>query len=380
MRVEKKSYGKRILNSFVGLLIGILLFFGSFVVLFINEGRENLSNYARLASAYEADQTYDEKDLVYTVGTLSATTYATDNFLKAGSYIYLERIVEMYAYVEHEHSETKEKIGGSSETIYTYTYTLGWITDPQTTNTFKGDDNEKPDDIPENYNAWINVMPTHNISRGNGISINGVNVASGVELSEAKQFTLTNEHVQNISANEKVSDGMIYRENSGTTTTPGIGDVRITYKAITTADKGILFGRVNNGQFEPFLTKKDNTIFRFFSGVETQTQALSIFKAEYQRELWIFRLIGFLMMFFGLLLIANPVMTLLSVLPIFAKIGRFAYGIVAFLISLVLTGLTILIGIIFNNIYVAIGAVVLLIIIVVLVLKSKKKSLRKKPA
>lgn len=29
------------------MLIGILLFIGSFVVLFINEGRENLANYAR---------------------------------------------------------------------------------------------------------------------------------------------------------------------------------------------------------------------------------------------------------------------------------------------------------------------------------------------
>ena len=123
MRVEKKSYGKRILDSFVGVLIGFLLFIGSFIVLFINEGRENLANYARQASEYNQGETYEENDLVYIVGSLSATNFAADNYLKEDGYIYLERIVEMYAYIEDEHTKTKEKLGGSTESIYTYSYT-----------------------------------------------------------------------------------------------------------------------------------------------------------------------------------------------------------------------------------------------------------------
>lgn len=108
MRVEKKSYGKRILDSFVGVLIGFLLFIGSFIVLFINEGRENLANYARQASEYNQGETYEENDLVYIVGSLSATNFAADNYLKEDGYIYLERIVEMYAYIEHEHTKTRK--------------------------------------------------------------------------------------------------------------------------------------------------------------------------------------------------------------------------------------------------------------------------------
>ena len=100
-----------------------MLFIGSFIVLFINEGRENLANYARQASEYNQGETYEENDLVYIVGSLSATNFAADNYLKEDGYIYLERIVEMYAYIEDEHTKTKEKLGGSTETIYTYSYT-----------------------------------------------------------------------------------------------------------------------------------------------------------------------------------------------------------------------------------------------------------------
>ncbi len=54
MEVKRTGYFKRIINSFVGALVGILLFFGSFAVLFINEGRENLAEYARESKVFDA--------------------------------------------------------------------------------------------------------------------------------------------------------------------------------------------------------------------------------------------------------------------------------------------------------------------------------------
>jgi hypothetical protein len=44
--------------------------------------------------------------------------YASDNYLKECNYINVERIV--VTYIEHENTQTKETLGGSSETIYTY--------------------------------------------------------------------------------------------------------------------------------------------------------------------------------------------------------------------------------------------------------------------
>ncbi|NLE04409.1 MAG: hypothetical protein GX638_06360 [Crenarchaeota archaeon] len=373
MRVERKSFGKRILDSFVGLLIGFLLFIGSFVVLFINEGHENLDNYARVASEYNQENTYDEGDLVYIVDSLSATSYAADNYLKDSDYIYVKRVVEMYAYVENEHTETKENLGGSSTTTYTYSYETKWTQNPQKTSTFQGDNNELPQDIPSNYDVWINNMPNSNSDVATGITIDGIDVASGLDFSGANGLAITASDVKNLAGNESVSGNYIYRANNGSSSNTKVGDIRISFIVIKASDKGLLLARYNNNKFEPFHTKKNSEIFRFFAGVESQNQAVQILNTEYKTTLWIMRLLGFLMMFIGLLLIANPVMTLLSVVPIFAKIGRFTYGIIAFVISLVLSAITILIAMIFNNIYLAIGVVVLLIVIVVLVLRSKKK-------
>ena len=204
MRVERTGFGKRILNSFVGLLLGIVLFFGSFVVIFLNEGRENLAKYAKLAQAYEEGTTYTEDDLVYLVGKVNATEYAKDNFLKDSSYLYIKRNVEIYAYVENEISETKENIGGSTTTVYTYSYKLEWTKTPTLKANFKGDQNEIPANIPNDYDTWIQGMPQQHQDKGTGFSINGISISSDLELSGAKDFDVTTDKVNAsaLSANE----------------------------------------------------------------------------------------------------------------------------------------------------------------------------------
>jgi hypothetical protein len=246
----------------------------------------------------------------------------------------------------------------------------------------KGDQNELPANIPSAYNTWIAGMPQSQSQTASGFSMDEVSIASGLTLSGAKPLAATQDTVKTVSlgANDSVDSGLIFRKNSttGSSGAPGVGDIRITFRGIMASDRGILLGRVENGTFVTFLTKKGNPIFRFFVGAETPLEAAGILTAEYRMMLWIMRLVGFLMMFFGLLLFANPIMTLISVVPLFAKIGRFVYGIVAFIISLVLTGLTILISMIFHNVYLAIGAVLLLVILVVVILSAKKHSQQNK--
>lgn len=257
----------------------------------------------------------------------------------------------MYACIEHEYQETIENIGGSSETIYTYSYTTGWTQNPQKAATFKGDNSEKPEDIPSNYDNWIDKMPKSTASQVSGFTINGVNVKGNLTFYGAKDLALSTNDVRNLGSNEYVAHNVIYRANNGSPNDIKVGDVRIRYRVIMASDNGLLIAKYSHNQFEPFLTKKAASIFHFFAGVHTKNEAVKILNEEYQQTPWLFRLTGFLMMFCGLMLITNPVTTLMSVIPLFAKIGHFAYGIIAILTSLIITGLTILISIFFNNIY-----------------------------
>ena len=45
-------------------------------------------------------------------GSLDATGYAADEYLVSGDYIYIERTVEMYAYVEKVKTTEKDNFGG----------------------------------------------------------------------------------------------------------------------------------------------------------------------------------------------------------------------------------------------------------------------------
>ena len=52
--VTRKGYGTRIGESITGILFGLILFIASFVLIFWNEGRYDLSKLARTAVEIEA--------------------------------------------------------------------------------------------------------------------------------------------------------------------------------------------------------------------------------------------------------------------------------------------------------------------------------------
>jgi len=377
MAVKRTGYFQRIINSFVGALVGILLFLGSFLVLFINEGRENLAEYARESDVFDPQSLPGANELIFVIDMMDAETYATDDYLNDQSFIYLERQVYFYGYEEEEKRETRENFGGSETEVTTYSYHKKWLEDPQKQSTFRGDSLERPDPISD-YDQWIEEMPPRETNVAETMTIGGTPVASSqLTFSEAKDLDLSEELIDKtfLNDNESVQSGVIYRSNrTGTSTpeTPEIGDVKIVFKVITNADRGIYLGAYEAGVLVPFHTEKDQVIHRFFQGVESREGAIDILQGEYESALWTMRLIGFLMMFMGLLLVGKPVFVLISVIPLFSRIGRGLYAVLAFAVSLVLTLLTIVLGMIFHNTILAIIVVLALVFGVILYLRNKR--------
>ncbi|MFP4187587.1 MAG: TMEM43 family protein [Acholeplasmataceae bacterium] len=377
MEVKRTGYFQRIINSFVGALIGILLFFGSFAVLFINEGRENLADYARESAPFDPQAPPATNELIHVIDTVDAETFAADEYLTAGRFIYIERQVYFYGYEEEENRETRENIGGSETEITTYSYHLKWLQDPQRQSSFRGDASELPETI-EDYDQWIDEMPPEQTHVAEGLTIDGIPIASAqLKLSGAKDLELTEELTDqtHLTEDESVRSGVVHRSNgteNSTPESPEIGDVKVVFRVIDDDDRGIYLGAYEQDSFVPFYTEEGNEIHRFFQGVESRDAAVDILQSEYEAALWTMRLVGFLMMFVGLLLVGKPLFVLISVIPIFARIGRGLYAVLAFFISLVLTGLTILLGMVFHNTVLAIIAVLALVFGVIIYLQNKR--------
>ena len=133
------GYGTRVGNSFKAIGTGFLLFVLGTALLWWNEGRavktEKMLNEA--GSAYVEMENPNKKDASLEGELICGTALATteDSLIDAdfgigAKAISIRRSVEYYQWVEHAQSTKKDKLGGSEETVTTYTYSKQWVSSP----------------------------------------------------------------------------------------------------------------------------------------------------------------------------------------------------------------------------------------------------------
>jgi len=359
------GWGKRIVNSFMGVLIGILLFFFSFVVLWKTEGR---TNYAKVAaksvalSIQSVDQNGQDK-LVSATGTMETPDSVGDpEFLRPGSYIMLQRTVEMYAWKERSSSKSKKNMGGSETTTTTYTYEKEWTSNPENSADFK-----KPEghanpglDIPEKeFYAGQTKLGAYELDIQN------------MQLPDASKLEIgRNDLSPEMPDSFKLSQGYLFK-GKGTLSEPEVGDVRLSFGAIVSGKKVTVFGKLTGGAIEPYLIKGETKFYRAMAG--TRDEAIAQLKTEYKVAGWMGRIIGFLMMWIGLFLLSGPLHNVLDVLPFLGTASRFVAGLITFPIALVLSLVTIIVSLIAHNI-IALAVVLAAIAGLLVYLKQRKKA------
>lgn len=89
--------------------------------------------------------------------------------------------------------------------------------------------------------------------------------------------------------------------------------------------------------------------------------------------LWIMRVVGFLIMWFGLMLFFEPVSTLFDILPIFGSLSRGIIAVASFVVALALSVVTIIISLVVHNIVALIIVVGIIIALAIFGLKYWKK-------
>jgi hypothetical protein len=374
--MQKRGYGRRFMNIFAGTFLGLILFLSSIVVLFINENQENLATYARQAVPFDPNENQTGL-FVYHVGMFDASIYASDAYLVESQFIYIERVTEMYGYIEEEHHETRQNYNGTETRITTYTYHLDWVSIPKKSTNFRGSLSELPT-IPERYDEWIEALPEKVQSEAQNLTIDGIDVATlYLTFINPSILNLKSTDVKNLGQNESVMEGFIFKRNTpvnpSSPSSPNIGDYRTTYKVITNEDQGILFALYENEQFEHLKTPKDNIFYLFMNDITDQNLAVTLLNSEHQESLWILRFIAFIMMFIGLNIIAVPIMKFISILPFFENIKRTSFILVALIISVFLIGLMILFRILFNDALLALFLVASTMLFAYLYLQSKHK-------
>ena len=363
--ITKKSWGSRLGGSIGGIFFGILLFFASFGVLFWNEGRVGLSETAKDAVPFDAtvlQQNAPKGQLVAASGALTTEDSIGDGqFLKSGKYLSVRRTVEMYAWVEESNSTTETKLGGSQETKTTYTYTKKWVESVPNSSNFKVEEGHV--NPAKKYESVANTAPTVKVGVYS-VDPNRLSMPGSEALALATGMV-------NLPGDGEIVSGKYMYVGGFSMDDPIIGDVRISYSVIPSGNPVTVFGKLDTDKISPFVNKDGQTLYEArMTGFEESVVAM---EKEHARSLWIWRVVGFLMMWIGLGMVLAPLSVLLDVLPFLGSLSRGAVSLATALISLVLSSVTILVSMIFHNVVALVLAVLIAIVGVVYVFKKKGK-------
>jgi hypothetical protein len=359
------SYGGRIKKSLVGVLIGIALFIGSFFVLFWNEGRVDMSKIADDAVQVESSVVSQNPDLqgglVYTRGDVTSTEQLGDGmFLKRGDYLAVERVSEMYSWVEEESTTSKKNLGGSETKETTYEYEKEWM--------------EKVPDSSDFYQSSSYHNPVKEID-SQTLTVSKASIDE-YELSpkqvifpEAVKISLSDTSVDLPDDMVLVGNDYLYRGSNYSG--PEVGDIRISYRVVDAGDQMTLFGSLNGKNITSYTDEVGNTLYRLFN--EDFDGAIALMHSEYSTSLWLWRLVGFLMMWFGMLFVLRPISVFLDVVPIFGSISMFGFFVLTLPVALVLSLLTIILSMLIHNIVIVIMAGIIALVVAFFVLMRRNK-------
>jgi hypothetical protein len=339
-----KSWLQRILNSFVGVVVGLVLIVASIVGVFWNEGRA-IDTARALAEGAGAVVSVDasaidpanEGKLVHVTGAASATAPLADpQFPVKATGLKLTRAVEMYQWRQQERSETRNKLGGGAETVATYAYSRDWGASRNDSDAFRRPEGHanppmafaRREFVAGDAKLGAFALPPDLLGQlGDGARI------------DVDPAILAGRPAQ--TPPEQIVDGILYI--GANPAAPQVGDLKLSYW-LTPNGPVSAIGRQTGGGLSPYQTKAGGTLYIIDSG---ELEAAQMFKqAERENAIltWAIRGGALLAMFIGFTLILAPLSVLASVIPFLGSLVGAGAGLTAFVLTLVVGPLTIAIA------------------------------------
>lgn len=375
------SYGSRVKNSFGGIGTGIIMFLVGTCLLWWNEGRAVKT--AKMLE--EAQGVAVHVDNVSTVdpSLTGQLIHATDEAKVSGELldeefgvkataIKLNRKVEYYQFVENSSSETKDKLGGSQETVTTYTCSKSWSSSPVNSSEFHGENatlyqNSTLMQFDDKHLVAENV--TFGGYRLNNSLISGINGTMPSELNiddallqswnttitrtvltpaqraaaeaAAKQAAALTETVDTLAGDSAQTQPVVIDDNryeyvhvaknvvyfGQNPSSPQIGDVRVTFTQVNPGLVSVL-AQVDGDSFTAFKAKNGKTLSAITMGKKSMEEMFEQQESANNMWLWILRIIGVLVVCGGLRSVFDILSTVLKVIPFLANIVNWGVGLI----------------------------------------------------
>ncbi|MCO5152715.1 MULTISPECIES: TMEM43 family protein [unclassified Shinella] len=333
------SWFSRLKGALIKIVVGFILLIACIWLLFWNEGR-SVKTYRALVEGAglvisvdngSVDPANDGK-LVHISGPVKPVGVPEDDVLgiSADGAAGLERIVEMYQWVETSKSETRKQLGGSEETVTTYSYHKEWKRNEVSSGSFRqsGHDNpQKPIDDAS--------FPVESATIG-AFSVDGRAVA---RLGDERPVPLTaldvNRMGEAVALGKPVSTIAGQAVFSFNPEDPQVGDIRIRFERSDIAEASFVGAQRGSG-LTPYKTTNGRDLFLSDAGLVDATTMFDAAQSENTIITWLVRVGGLVGIFIGFAFILSILGVIADVVPFVGSIVRFGTTAIALVLTLLI--------------------------------------------
>lgn len=376
--VTNESIFGRIKNAIVGVLFGMILIAVSVGLLFWNEGRtvntyKALKEGAGLVISIDNNRIFAENEgkLVHISGMATTDEILKDpQFSLSTNAISLKRMVQMYQWQETSETKKRKKFGGGEETVKVYSYDKTWSSQVISSSSFKKSGNHK--------NPGRMMFDSRTL-RARDVSLGAFTLSDSLvgEISSYESLPISD--ISGVKAFGKnviqTADGLYIGNDANS---PQIGDMTIQFAHVLPTTVSLVSKQSGNS-FKPYVTSYEKSIEELVLGVASAEVIIKKAQSENTLFAWLLRLGGFVLMVIGFYLLFNPLAVIADIVPFIGNIVEFGTGILAFLLSLIISLTTIAISWIFYRPVLAGVLLTIAVAVIIMGFRSGKKKRIKKP-
>jgi len=367
-KVTRQGLGSRTKNSFGGVIVGLVLLAVATVLLFWNEGRsvkryQGLKEGAGAVVSIPSDQVDPayEGQLVHLSGELATEEPLIDeDFGILVDAIRLSRKVETYQWIEEVKRETREKVGGSRETVETFTYRADWREGLVDSSRFK---------VQEGHRNPTDARFASSSVTADSVSLDAFRLppflvakVGGSEPFPIENLEGASEEVRTAAT---VSGAAVY---FGSPQSPEVGDTRVSFSVVRAGPVSVV-AQQEGDSFVPYRAKSGVNVDLLQRGTVSADEMFESAQASNRLLTWGIRVGGFFMLSTGFSLILGPLAVFASILPILGRIVRAGTTVISFILAGIVWSIVVSIAWIFYRPVLGIAILVVTVALLVMLVK-----------
>lgn len=333
------SWFSRMKGALIRVVVGLILVVACIWLLFWNEGR-SVKTYRALVEGAglvvsvdnsRVDPANDGK-LVHVSGPVKPVGVPEDNVLgiSAEGAAGLERVVEMYQWVETSRSETRKQLGGGEETVTTYSYSKEWKRDAVNSSNFRQAGHDNPQ-MPIDDASFFVPSATIGAFSVDGRAAARLGDERPIPLSASDATRLGQAAALGKPASV-VGGQAVFSANPQN---PEIGDIRMSFTR-SDIDSASFVGAQRGAGLVPYTTSNGRALFLSQAGLVEAPAMFDAAQSENTVITWLVRAGGLIGLFIGFVFILSILGVIADLVPFIGSIVRFGTTAIALIFTLLI--------------------------------------------